>query len=254
MTTNALLKLPSQQQLVDRLLHLIEFNHPFIFLSGQPGCGRATLCTLLVGQLPEKVRVVSLIGAPAMKMLDVRQQLLAQLVAKPLFNSQDALEDSFFRMLKAGNPASLLLLIERADELPVELINELWAISRYNDNLAVPHQLAIIVSGSEAWCSDLRQRLKGRAMPPLELEVPPLSLPEQRIFLYEKAKLLKIPAPLLPRQKVTEILNAAHGHPSTIMQLLEDNMTDRRPKKRQSELPVRKIAATIAVVAGILLD
>ncbi|MGL5305655.1 MAG: cell division protein DamX, partial [Aeromonas veronii] len=60
--TNKLLKLPSQRQLVDRLLHLIEFNHPFIFLSGKPGCGRGTLCESLLGVLPEKVRVVSLIG------------------------------------------------------------------------------------------------------------------------------------------------------------------------------------------------
>ncbi|MGY6038664.1 AAA family ATPase [Aeromonas sp. AE23HZ002T15] len=252
MTNSKLLKLPSQRQLVDRLLHLIEFNHPFIFLSGKPGSGRGTLCESLLNGLPETVRVVSLIGSAAMKMADVRQLLLQQVVARPLFNPQDALADSFFRMLD-GKPANLLLLIERADELPADLVGELWALCRHNDTLASPHKLAIMVSGSDAWCRTQKGGLKGRAMPALELEVAPLSPPEQRIFLYEKAKELKIPTALLPKPKVEEILNGAHGHPSAIMQSLEDIMTDRRPKKRQAELPVKKIAIVLAlVVAGLL--
>ena len=252
MTNNKLLKLPSQRQLVDRLLHLIEFNHPFIFLSGKPGSGRGTLCESLLAQLPDQVRVVSLIGSPAMKMADVRQLLLQQVVARPLFNAQDALADSFFRMLE-GKPSTLLLMIERADTLPAELVGELWALCRHNDTLASPHKLAILLSGSDVWCRDQKSALKGRAMPALELEVAPLSAPEQRIFLYEKAKELKIPAALLPKPKVEEILKGAGGHPSAIMQSLEDVMTDRRPKKRQAELPVKKIATVLALAAAGLL-
>lgn len=252
MTNNKLLKLPSQRQLVDRLLHLIEFNHPFIFLSGKPGSGRGTLCESLLAQLPDSVRVVSLIGSPTMKMADVRQLLLQQVVARPLFNAQDALADSFFRMLE-GKPSTLLLMIERADTLPAELVGELWALCRHNDTLASPHKLAILLSGSDVWCRDQKSALKGRAMPALELEVAPLSAPEQRIFLYEKAKELKIPAALLPKPKVEEILKGAGGHPSAIMQSLEDVMTDRRPKKRQAELPVKKIATVLALAAAGLL-
>ncbi|WP_412705431.1 cell division protein DamX [Aeromonas rivipollensis] len=252
MTNNKLLKLPSQRQLVDRLLHLIEFNHPFIFLSGKPGSGRGTLCESLLAQLPDQVRVVSLIGSPAMKMADVRQLLLQQVVARPLFNAQDALADSFFRMLE-GKPSTLLLMIERADTLPAELVGELWALCRHNDTLASPHKLAILLSGSDIWCRDQKSALKGRAMPALELEVAPLSAPEQRIFLYEKAKELKIPAALLPKPKVEEILKGAGGHPSAIMQSLEDVMTDRRPKKRQAELPIKKIATVLALAAAGLL-
>ena len=252
MTNNKLLKLPSQRQLVDRLLHLIEFNHPYIFLSGKPGSGRGTLCESLLAQLPDTVRVVSLIGSPAMKMADVRQLLLQQVVARPLFNAQDALADSFFRMLE-GKPSTLLLMIERADTLPAELVGELWALCRHNDTLASPHKLAILLSGSDIWCRDQKSALKGRVMPALELEVAPLSAPEQRIFLYEKAKELKIPAALLPKPKVEEILKGAGGHPSAIMQSLEDVMTDRRPKKRQAELPVKKIATVLALAAAGLL-
>lgn len=252
MTTNKLLKLPSQRQLVDRLLHLIEFNHPFVFLSGKPGSGRGTLCESLLAQLPDAVRVASLIGSPSMKMADVRQLLLQQVVVRPLFNAQDALADSFFRMV-GDKPARLLLIIERADTLPAELVGELWALCRHNDTLASPHKLAILLSGDDAWCRNQKALLKGRAMPALELEVAPLSAPEQRIFLYEKAKELKIPTALLPKPKVEEILNGAGGHPSAIMQLLEDTMTDRRPKKRQAELPVKKIAIVLALVAGGLL-
>ncbi|USV58602.1 SPOR domain-containing protein [Aeromonas encheleia] len=250
--TNKLLKFPSQRQLVDRLLHLIEFNHPFIFLSGKAGSGRGTLCESLLGQLPDQVRVVSLIGSAAMKITDVRQLLLQQVVARPLFNPQDALADSFFRMLE-GKSSNLLLLIERADELPAELVGELWALCRYNDTLENPHKLAILLSGNDAWCRSRKGALKGRAMPALELEVAPLSAPEQRIFLYEKAKELKIPAALLPKSKVEEMLSAANGHPSAIMQSLEDIMTDRRPKKRQAELPIKKIATVLALVAAGLL-
>uniref|UniRef100_UPI00286EEE43 SPOR domain-containing protein n=1 Tax=Aeromonas aquatica TaxID=558964 RepID=UPI00286EEE43 len=69
----------------------------------------------------------------------------------------------------------------------------------------------------------------------------------------EKAKELKIPTALLPKLKVEEILNGANGHPSAIMQSLEDIMTDRRPKKRQAELPVKKIATVLALAAAGLL-
>ena len=196
--------------------------------------------------------MVSLIGSPAMKMADVRQLLLQQVVARPLFNAQDALADSFFRMLE-GKPSTLLLMIERADTLPAELVGELWALCRHNDTLASPHKLATLLSGSDVWCRDQKSALKGRAMPALELEVAPLSAPEQRIFLYEKAKELKIPAALLPKPKVEEILKGAGGHPSAIMQSLEDVMTDRRPKKRQAELPVKKIATVLALAAAGLL-
>jgi len=173
-------------------------------------------------------------------------------VARPLFNAQDALADSFFRMV-GDKPARLLLIIERADTLPAELVGELWALCRHNDTLASPHKLAILLSGDDAWCRNQKALLKGRAMPALELEVAPLSAPEQRIFLYEKAKELKIPTALLPKPKVEEILNGAGGHPSAIMQLLEDIMTDRRPKKRPAPLPVKKMATVLALVAAGLL-
>ncbi|MFM4943168.1 SPOR domain-containing protein [Aeromonas bivalvium] len=247
-----LLQFPSQRQLVERLLHLIEFNHPFIFLSGPAGSGRATLCESLLGRLPEKVTVVSLIGRPDMKMAEVRQLLLEQVVDRPLFNPQDALADSFFRMLE-GKPATLLLLIERASDLPAELLGELWALCRHNDTLTRPHQLAILLSGDDGWCRRGRAGLKGRAMPALELEVAPLSAPEQRIFLYEKAKAQKIPASLLPKSKVEEILSQAKGHPSTIMQALEDIMTDRRPKKPQPKLPIKTVVLGFVAVIGVLL-
>ena len=132
-------------------------------------------------------------------------------------------------------------------------MGELWALGRHNDTLASPHKLATLLSGSDVWCRDQKSALKGRAMHALELEVAPLSAPEQRIFLYEKAKELKIPAALLPKPKVEEILKEAGGHPSAIMQSLEDVMTDRRPKKRQAELPVKKIATVLALAAAGLL-
>ena len=247
-----LLQFPSQRQLVERLLHLIEFNHPFIFLSGPAGSGRATLCELLLTRLPEKVMVVSLIGRPDMKMAEVRQLLLEQIVDKPLFNPQDALADSFFRMME-GKPATLLLLIERAHELPNEVSSELWTLCRHNDTLSKPHQMAILLTGDDVWCRTMRAGLKGRAMPPLELEVAPLSAPEQRIFLYEKAKEQKIPATLLPKTRVEEILSQSKGQPSIIMQALEDIMTDRRPKKSQPKLPIKQVVLGFVAVIGILL-
>jgi DamX protein len=247
-----LLQFPSQRQLVERLLHLIEFNHPFVFLSGPAGSGRATLCELLLTRLPEKVQVVSLIGRPDMKMGEVRQLLLEQIVDKPLFNPQDALADSFFRMME-GKPATLLLLIERAHELPAEVLSELWTLCRHNETLTKPHQLATLLTGDDVWCRTVRPGLKGRAMPSLELEVAPLSAPEQRIFLYEKAKAQKIPATLLPKAKVEEILSQSKGQPSIIMQALEDIMTDRRPKKSQPKLPIKQVVLGFVAVIGILL-
>ncbi|PJG60719.1 SPOR domain-containing protein [Aeromonas cavernicola] len=253
MTNNKLLKFPSQRQLVDRLLHLIEFNNPFIFLSGKTGCGHTTISEALLIKLPEKVRAISLIGSSGMKMTDIRHLLLSQIVTNPLFNIQDALSDSLFRMLEGTKPTQLLLVIEQADQLPIELLDELWGVACHNDKLTTPHRLAIIVSGNDTWCQKQIPLLRGRTTPPLELEILPLSPPEQRIFLYEKAKQLKIPTALLPKLKVEEILITAGGHPSTLMQLLEEIMTDKRPKKRQSKLPVATIISMLLIIVGGLL-
>ena len=84
------------------------------------------------------MRVVSLIGSPAMKMADVRQLLLRAGGGSPLFNAQDALADSFFRMLE-GKPSTLLLMVERADALPTELVRAV-ALCRHNITLAAPHK------------------------------------------------------------------------------------------------------------------
>ena len=194
---------------------------------------------ILLGALPEKVRVVSLIGSPAMKMVDVRQLLLPQVVARPLFNPQDALATAFphagrqtrhpVAADRAGRRAAC-----RAGRRAVEPVSS----QRYPED---PHQLAIVLSGSDVWCRNQKAQLKGRAMPALELEVAPLGAPEQRIFLYEKAKELKIPTALLPKPKVEEILKVANGHPSTIMQLLEDIMTDRRPRNVRPSCPSRRL-------------
>lgn len=246
------LQLPSQRQLVERLQHLIEFNNPFVLLCGRAGSGRSTLLERLHEQLPESLRLITLVANPSMKMEQVREVLLRQVVPTPLFNPADALADSFLRMMQ-GTTQHCVILLDNIDLLPQELLGELWALMLTNDALAVPHRLAIVVTGRDTWCRQQITRLKGRTIPALELEVAPLSAPEQKIFLYEKGNQLKVPSLLLTKEKVTEILARAGGHPGTIMTFLEDLMTDRRPRKRPEPFPIRKAALVLAGVALGLL-
>lgn len=246
------LQLPSQRQLVERLLHLIEFNHPFALLAGSAGSGRSMLLELLNERIPEQLRTVSLIANGAMKMEQVREYLLRQMVPQPLFNAADSLADSFLRMAE-GKRLQLAILIDNLDALPRELLGELWELMLANDRLPQPHKLSVVVTCQESWCQQQMGALKGRAMPPLMVEIAPLSPPEQKIFLYEKGNQLKVPSLLLTKEKVVEILAKAKGHPATIMMSLEDLMTDRRPRKRPEAFPIRKAAIILAAVALGLL-
>lgn len=246
------LQLPSQRQLVDRMLHLIEFDTPFVLLSGRPGSGRSTLFEQLLGQLPDTLRPVTLIPTKTMKMEQVREALLRQMVPSPLFNPADALADSFLRMAQ-GLRQQLVILIDGVDRLPRELLAELWALMLANDALPRPHRLAILLTADEQWARQHRPLLKGRALPALEVELAPLTAPEQKIFLYEKGNQLKVPSLLLTKEKVVEILAVAKGHPATIMMSLEDLMSDRRPRKRPEPFPIRKAAIGLAATALVLL-
>lgn len=246
------LQLPSQRQLVDRVLHLVEFDSPFVLVSGRPGSGRSTLCEQILEQLPDTLRPVTLIPNSAMKMETVREYLLRQMVPSPLFNPADALADSFLRMAQ-GLRQQLVILIDGVDRLPRELLSELWALMLANDTLPQPHRLAILLTADEQWVRQHRPQLKGRALPALEVEMAPLTAPEQKIFLYEKGNQLKVPSLLLTKEKVAEILASAKGHPATIMMSLEELMSDRRPRKRPEPFPVRKAAIGLAATAVILL-
>lgn len=246
------LQLPSQRQLVDRLLHLTEFGNPFVLLAGEAGSGRSTLLAQLGAQLPATMAAIGLNGSEPLAMAQVRDNLLRQLVPHPVFNPADALADSFLRLTE-GRYLQCALLIDDIDKLPHELLGELWALMLANEALPRPHRLAIVASAASPWCQQHHPLLKGGQSAAIEVEIEPLRPPEQKIFLYEKSNLLKVPSLLLTKEKVVEILDQAKGHPATIMTSLEDLMTDRRPRKRPESFPVRKVALGLAATAAGLL-
>ncbi|MCT7653813.1 ATP-binding protein [Oceanimonas sp. NS1] len=123
MAAETVLILSSQQQLLERLLHLSRLEQGLVLLSGPPGAGKRTLAGLLVQQA----------GLPAAATLDARlltsqaafrDALLSDWFSDVIFDPDDHLLESVTRLLPAA-PGRRLLVVENGQWLTDPQLQEL---------------------------------------------------------------------------------------------------------------------------------
>ncbi|MFH7564550.1 AAA family ATPase [Oceanimonas smirnovii] len=168
--TGSVRALSSQQQLLERLLHLARLDHELALVSGPKGAGKSTLATLLTQQ-SELLTPVVLDARLITSQKVFREALLEQWFAGAIFDAGDPLSDSVNRLLPAA-PGKRLLVVDNAQWLTDAQLQELAEMS-----LALPsaQRPFMVLMGLSSWASGVRTLLQELQMPVLELEVPELS-------------------------------------------------------------------------------
>jgi len=146
-----LISLASQQQLLERLLHLVQLSSQIIFISGAEGAGKSSLAQLLVDNAAAGGGKPCLLTCQSQQQAQVQRRiLLSQLVDEPLFDAADPLSDSAMRML-GESPAKRLLVFDDAQHLHPQLLAELTAWMVANQQRPAPHQLNILLLAEPDW-------------------------------------------------------------------------------------------------------
>lgn len=253
MTALPLPELASQTSMVLRMRHLLEVSSPFIFLSGASGSGKSLLCESLLSTIERPWLIAYLDYQDSFSVSRVRELLVHSCFPGSVFDPEDPLPDTFLRLL-GHSPRHLLIALDSVEKLPVEFVAELWELICINDALPQAHHLAVILCGGSLWAEKQARGLKGRETPPIELEVEPLPVREQMELFDFYLRSASFSAKLPNAQAVADKLRGCEGNPGKIIELAEIIMerNSKSPLKGR-EIPLNKVLATAAVIAGVTL-
>ncbi len=147
---------PSSSHSVALKLMEYSLNDPdgFVLLTGSPGMGKTTLIRKLFEKLDEKWETV-LIVAPMLKPEELMEAILSDLNLEASSNTAknfQKLQDYLIEL--ARNNKKLLLVIDEAQNLPVETLEQIRLLSNIETSTQKP--LQIILSGQP----ELEQKVK----------------------------------------------------------------------------------------------
>lgn len=253
MTALPLPELASQTGMVLRMRHLLEVSSPFIFLSGVAASGKSLLCETLLSTMERPWLIAYLDFQESFSVSRVRELLVHSCFPGSVFDPEDPLPETILRLL-GHSPRHLLIAIDSAEKLPIELVAELWELVCINDALPQAHHLGVIFCGESVWAEKQARGLKGRDIPPIELEVEPLPVREQMELFDFYLRSAGFSAKLPNAQAVADKLRGCEGNPGKIIELAEIIMerNSKSPLKGR-EIPLNKVLATAAVIAGVTL-
>lgn len=251
MTSNNYLILPTQTQLVSRISHLIGFSSSFIFLSGTEGSGRSSVCQQLMNDLDANLTVGYVELHPDMELARVRERIVLQLMPNAVFDANEPLNETLNRLVTdLSRPR--LLIVDDADSLASDWAFELWQWLAYVDESYPLHKISVLLIGSSEFSEYLAQHLKGRKQMALEIEVEPLSPKEQKKLLVHYLQDGEVSA----AQGEQALAHLAHsqGKPGEVVAIAEACMDKKSLSSLgKTTLPVNKIVAAVAILAGVVL-
>ncbi|WP_137297372.1 AAA family ATPase [Psychromonas sp. SP041] len=263
MVERTLISLPSQLQLIERLQHLIYLSSSLTFVSGEAGSGKSTLTENLSNILPSDLQQVyiSLVNEPTENAL--RQKIVAQLYNKALFNAEDKLLDTIFRLQQSEKKTkNKLIIIDNAQYLPAGFIIELCELFS-EPSVAQDNTFNVLLLTDEKTTQDyityLETHLVSRlqsTLNHLELSLPPLGVQEANELLLHNFQQVGYQAKLQHQDALNRQLTLCNGNPQKII-ILAENLSQGLletvpPSWIKTKLPAVLLMLMLVIIVSLL--
>ncbi|GAB3534129.1 AAA family ATPase [Photobacterium alginatilyticum] len=246
-TSVAALDLDTQVQLLSRIQFLTRFSSNLIQITGREGAGKTWLAQRYLEQWAQGSNQTLLLCHRAQSDSQHRSIILKQLVAQPVFNDQDPLQESVERMLGSG-PANLLLVIDDAHLLSATLIAELWALVQQAQNMPGWQINVLLFSQSGRLDKYLSQVSHGQGAAPLELEIVDFSEQEVQTFVEVIFATDRLDAH--GRRALRDKAAASSPVPGALMQLEQTEQTNMASSRSRTLSPMTLLAVLLVVAAA----
>lgn len=250
--------LPSQQQLVSRLLQLVGLSSSFIFLSGPSGSGRSVVSQELMASLDARWQISFASLHPEMNLARIREMLILQLAPHAVFDAADPLDESLSRMYPEPQGPHLLVIDNVDTQNEEGWITELWDWMMIMDHHCPEHQISILLLCTPELANIYVHQLTGRNSPALDIEIEALTLKEQKNLLMNYWQ--EGYSGSSEKDNALIQLKQSQGTPGEIVSIAEACMdkstegnTPREGHTPRTVHSVNRIAAIVAVCAGIAL-
>lgn len=249
-TSVATLDLDSQVQLLSRIQFLTRFSSNLIQVTGREGAGKTWLAQRYLEQWADNSNQTLLLCHRAQTDSQHRSIILKQLVAQPVFNEQDPLQQSVEHMLGGGS-ANLLLVIDDAHLLSATLIAELWALVQKAQTVHCWQINVLLFSQSGRLDKYLSQVSHGQGAAPLELEITDFG--EQEVQTFVEVIFGSDQLDANGRRSLREKAGATPPTPGALMQLEHTEQTNMASSRSRKLSPMALLAVLlVAAAAGLV--
>lgn len=238
--------LPSQDALLQRLLHLSTYGQQLMVLTGEDGAGKTTLVTALLNEL-EQYSSALVMCPKHCDSAEIRRKVLVQLLNDPVFDDEIPLPECLLSVSDAL-PEQSCIVLDDAHWLPLEI----WAECIVLSQMTLPGKsIKLLMTAPAEFFTQLAEQLPESLLEQvLAIQIDPLEQAE-REGLYYTLLSRSEQQPFTPRDIVKNRLELQQGTPQEVVDLLNLSLNsepDVAPKK--SKL---KVIISLAIIALLIL-
>ncbi len=159
----------SQTQLCERLRHLTQFSSHILYVSGEAGSGKSTICRALVdSDFNQKTILLSL--SEMVNDRAIRQQILQQITYDGAFNAQLSLVNSLMQ-LSEQIQHELTICIDNAHYLSEQICNEFVQLVELRLRNKIDFKFNVILFAETEWVENKMAKSDDPSRHIVELEV-----------------------------------------------------------------------------------
>ncbi|WP_434939323.1 AAA family ATPase [Shewanella sp. HL-SH8] len=244
--TSALLLLPTQEELVERLQHTASYSGQLLLLCGQKGSGKSTLSAALASELDDYNSALVLCPQHAAS-AEIRRKILVQLISSPIFDDEIPLMDTIMR-IQSTLTKPLHIIIDDAHLLPKTLWAECILLSKIqcggsNVSVTMAMDSSYLSKLMAELSNDMRQLL-------LPITIEPLPIAE-RDGLYQSLLMRSGSTSFIARDIIHRQLENQSGTPSEVVELLKLAITE--PKQNSPVWGMKIKLASLLMLVTVLV-
>lgn len=208
----------SHKDAFEHLLYGITSRKGFIALTGECGCGKSTICRAVLNKLGDTAKT-ALILNPVLDGPQLLKAIVQDFGIKPTGDDRFSLIQSLngFLLEQAQNNINAVLIIDEAQDLPIQTLEEVRLLS----NLETSNQklLQIVLSGQQ----ELNERLSDPALRQLRQRITvryhlsPMVFNDIAPYIAHRLKTAGAPDELhFTNNAIMKVARYSHGIPRTV--------------------------------------